>query len=128
MVWIPWTTNKTQNTKLQLKGKMPSYSNFTCAMFYFFQGNRGETALGKLQQRALYYCCQPWHVAFSVVNLCCSNWTCIQISHYFCQYTVSFYLGKTRRKSLKSGASSDEQPSSPDGGNIITLMDHKLLF
>lgn len=27
-------------------------------------------------------------------------------------------LGKTRRKSLKSGASSDEQPSSPDGGKL----------
>ncbi|CAH3168343.1 unnamed protein product [Porites evermanni] len=27
-------------------------------------------------------------------------------------------LGKTRRKSFKSGASSDEQPSSPDGGKL----------
>ena len=94
-------------------------------MFYFFQGNRGETALGKLQQRALHNCCQP--LPFSVVNICVAL-TCIQISHYFCQYALCFYLGKTRRKSLKSGASSDEQPSSPDGGNIITLMHHIFFF
>ena len=72
------TLNNKQDTgykTVQLKGKNAKLLQFhiNFAMFYFFQGNRGEPALGKLQQQALYYCCQPLHVPFSVVNLCCSN-------------------------------------------------------